>query len=43
MLTKKDVQVYNVIKRLPTKFFKIDIIIFFYNQETNIVKEKVFK
>ena len=40
---EKDVQVYNAIKRLPTKFFKIDIIIFLYDQKTNVVKEKVFK
>lgn len=39
----KDVQVYNAIKRLPTNFFKIDIIIFLYNQKINIVKEKIFK
>ena len=40
---EKDIQVYNAIKRLPTRFFKVEIIIFLYDQETNIVKEKIFK
>lgn len=40
---EKDVQVYNAIKRLHTRFFKVEIIIFLYDQKTNVVKEKVFK
>jgi len=40
---EKDVQAYNAIKRLPTRFLKVEIIIFLYDQKTNIVKEKVFK
>lgn len=40
---EKDVQVYTAIKRLPTRFFKVEIIIFLYDQETNVVKEKIYK
>lgn len=40
---ERDVQVYNSIKRLPTRFFKVDIGIFLYNYETNIVSEKWFR
>ena len=40
---EKDVQVYNAIKRLPTRFFKVDIGIFLYNYEMNVVSEKWFR
>lgn len=40
---EKDVQIYNIIKRLPTRFFKLEIIISIYNQKTNDIKNKIFE
>ncbi len=36
---EKDVQVYNAIKRLPTRFFKIDIIIFLYDKKQILLRK----
>lgn len=41
---EKDVEVFNLINRLPVKYFKIDILIFLYDSNNNIiVKEKIFQ
>lgn len=40
----KDVEVFNLINRLPVKYFKIDILLYLYDSKKNItIKQKTFK